>query len=160
MYPAYSEAKNATKYATSSGLPNLRDGICWRIVSRTLGSIFLIVSVSIMPGAIQFAVMPRRPYSVAIDFVADANAPLDAAYPDMPASPIYPAIDVIEMMRPYLFFNICGTAARIRLYGTVKLTCIIVFMYVESDFNNIHPLTMPALLTKMSSRPLQASTVR
>ena len=122
-------------------------------MSLYVGSIFFVTSVSIIPGATQFAVIPRRPYSVAIDFVADAKAHLDAAYADIPASPMYPAMDVIDIIRPYLLRTMCGTAARDRLYGTVKFTCIILLRYWLSDFSNIHPSTMPALFTNMSNFP-------
>ena len=119
---------------------------------RSAVNIF-VASVSTMPGAMQFAVKnPRRPYSAAIDFVADTNAPLEAAYADIDASPVVPAIDVMLIIRPYLLRPIIGSDNLHRLYGTVKFTCIMCCMYVGSVFTTIFPSTIPALLINMSMR--------
>ena len=124
IYDACSDAKNATSAATSSGLPYRRSGIARFISTWRASGILVTASVSMVPGATQFTVMLRRPYSTAIDFDAAASAPLDAAYADRPASPLWPAMDVILIMRPYLFFSICGSAACIIKYGVVKFMCI------------------------------------
>ena len=122
MYAARSDAKNAARYATSSGLPKRRIGFWSRNSLRRCAGIAWVTSVSITPGAIQFAVMPRRPYSAAIDLVNAAMPPLLPAYADIAASPVAPAIDVILIIRPYLLRNIWGRASLQRLYGTIMFT--------------------------------------
>lgn len=112
-----------------------------------------------IPGAMQLAVIkPRRPYSVAIDLVADANAPLEAAYADMEESPVVPAIDVMLIIRPYLFMLIIGNENLHKLYGIVKFVCIICCRYTGSVLAINRPSTIPALLINMSMRLLKCLT--
>ncbi len=119
------EAKNTVRYATSSGVPKRCIGVCVRSCSRRAAGIFFAASVFITPGAMQFAVIPRRPYSAAMDFVNAATPPLVPAYAVIPASPVVPVMDVMLMMRPYSFFSMCGSACRHKLYGTMKFACTI-----------------------------------
>lgn len=110
------------------------------------------ISVSIIPGAIQFAVMPRRPYSAAIAFVNAAIPPLLPAYADIAASPIAPAIDVMLIMRPYLLRSMWGRASLLKLYGTIILRCIIFCKKTGSDFKNMRISARPALFINTSMR--------
>ena len=153
MYDARSDAKNAAKYATSSGVPNRRAGVEFNNSWRVFSGIFFAASVFITPGAIQFAVMPRLPYSAASDFVKDAKAPLVAAYAVVPASPNTPAIDVRFMIRPNSFFSMYGRALLLRLYGTIKFTIVMFCRYVMSDRINKRESNRAALFITMSMRP-------
>src|SRR5690606_36098246 len=77
MYAASSDARNATRFATSSGLPARFAGTSRAMVGAS--KISLVISDSIIPGATAFTVMPRLANSRDSDFVAAFNAPLAAA---------------------------------------------------------------------------------
>ena len=134
-------------------MPKRCIGVCVRNCSRRADGIFLLASVLMTPGAMQFAVMPRRPYSAAMAFVKAATPPLVPAYAVIPASPVVPVMDVMLIMRPYSFFSMCGRACLHRLYGTIKFACIMFCKKFGSERRNRRPSTRLALFTTMSRRP-------
>src|SRR5919202_6460362 len=76
MYDAPSDARNATAFATSSGVPGRPRGV-WRPASSSAGS---DEAVAIQPGATEFAVTPVRPYSSAIVRIIPSSPAFAVAY--------------------------------------------------------------------------------
>jgi hypothetical protein len=64
-----SEARNSAVSATSSGVPALPSGVCPTISIRRTAGIGSVIGVSMRPGQIALARIPRDPASCATDFV-------------------------------------------------------------------------------------------
>src|SRR5699024_3509971 len=79
IYPARSEARNATVSATSSTRPNFFSGICSVTVVFTCSGSTSVISVSINPGATAFTVIPLLASSLAMVFVRPITPALEAA---------------------------------------------------------------------------------
>ena len=77
-YADMSLARNSATFATSSGVPARRNGIVFAHSARISSEIADVISVTINPGAIQLALMPRGPISFAIDFARPISPALDA----------------------------------------------------------------------------------
>src|SRR5512138_820437 len=69
MNAAWSDARNETAYAISSGLPLRPSGTIFTAASRVAGSMAFRISVSTKPGAIAFTVTLREATSRASDLV-------------------------------------------------------------------------------------------
>ena len=67
-YAERSLARKTATLATSSGLPQRLRGICFSHSVFTFSGRAPVMSVSMNPGAMQFALIPRGPISFAIDF--------------------------------------------------------------------------------------------
>ena len=79
MYELCSPAKNFTTFATSSGVPILRNGMFFAISSFTSCFKTSVICVSINPGATAFARMLRDANSFAILFVKPIIPAFEAA---------------------------------------------------------------------------------
>src|SRR5450432_72775 len=75
MYPLSAETRKATRWATSSGVPNRFTGI---IAFISFSDIFSVISVLINPGATALTVIPLRPTSCARALVPAITPPLAA----------------------------------------------------------------------------------
>src|SRR5207249_1432191 len=79
MYAARGLARNATAYATSSGVPRRPNGIRDNNASRCASGSARVMSVSMKPGETQLTVMLRLPTSCASDLVKPTIAAFAAA---------------------------------------------------------------------------------
>ncbi len=77
-YAERSLARNNATPATSSGAPARRKGMLFAHASRTSSGRVVVISVNIKPGAIQFALIPRGPISLATDLARPITPALDA----------------------------------------------------------------------------------
>ena len=79
IYFAISEAKKATQFETSSGVPKQPDGILLISVFLNSSSIFSVISVFMNPGETQFIFKFFLAYSIAKLFDKAIIPALDAA---------------------------------------------------------------------------------
>ena len=79
IYADSSDARKQTAAATSSAVPSRLSGICVSIAEWADSSTAVVMSVSIIPGATTFTVMPRLATSRASAFENPTSPALDAA---------------------------------------------------------------------------------
>lgn len=77
-YADMSLPRNTATFATSSGVPARRKGIVFAHSARISSEMADVISVTMNPGAIQFALIPRGPISLAMDFASPIKPAFDA----------------------------------------------------------------------------------
>ena len=77
-YDDMSLARKSATFATSSGVPARRRGIVFAHSARISSEIADVISVTMNPGAMQFALIPRGPISLAMDFASPIKPAFDA----------------------------------------------------------------------------------
>jgi len=79
MWRDMSEQRNATRWATSSGVANRPTTVSFRAALANSGGMLAIMSVSTMPGATTLTLTLNLPSSLARDLDMAISPPFDAA---------------------------------------------------------------------------------
>ena len=158
-YDASSDARKSARRATSIGVPTRGIGRWASGLAPAASSPARAISVSIAPGWIEFTRIASGASSSAAAFVMPRMANLLATYDMMPAPGVMPFIDEMLTIDPPPPSPINGAVVFMPSQHPIWLTLMTAW-YSSSDTSSIMPKRMiPALFTRMSSRPNRARAV-